>query len=158
MSKNRVDLLALQKSNTWDQVEWIVPLVAALDGGGNSTWQTVNHVNYYNERMLNRLTGKSVGSGASSNEATFGEPDAGGGDEREWRENDARTHAIASELSAAIAALTDADLDKPYGSSTLGEKLARWMLHGAYYSVQIVLIRKQHEIDYLNGVLFVDRF
>lgn len=80
MSITPVDLLVVQKDNTWDVEEWIVPLSTALEGltaeqaawappgGGNTIWQTVNHINYYNGRMLSRLKGIEPGPRFETNE------------------------------------------------------------------------------------------
>ncbi|EHS57439.1 DinB family protein [Paenibacillus sp. Aloe-11] len=154
MNRDRVNLLLLQKENSWNKEEWIVPLAAALQdvktheaawtptGGGNTIWQTVRHINYYNERILNRLTHQPVSSTQMDNEETFGQP--GDAEDHEgWQETLKKTEALANQLLTTIAALTDDDLDKPFGSETLGAELSRWMLHDAYHSGQIVLIRKQ---------------
>lgn len=83
MSINSVDLLSIQKDNTWDREEWIVPLSVALQsvtaeqaewtppGGGNSIRETVNHINYYNKRILNRLKNIPSVPGVQTNEETF---------------------------------------------------------------------------------------
>lgn len=154
MRLNRIELMLLQRDQSWSREEWIVPLSVALDGvtadaaawepqgGGNSIWQTVRHINYYNGRMLARLTGEEPGQGLETNEATF-EGSGGAKDEEGWRKELAHTHALAGKLREAIAALADDDLEKPFGSSTFGEELAAWLLHDGYHSGQVVLIRKQ---------------
>ncbi|MCM3698348.1 DinB family protein [Paenibacillus macerans] len=156
MSVNAVDLLLLQKDNTWESEEWIVPLSAALanvtaeqaawapPGGGNTIWQTVSHINYYNQRILSRLRGIDPGPGVDTNEETFeGSGDAR--DESNWSNTLAETKRIELELREAIASLSEADLEAPYGTSTetIGRELSRWMLHDAYHAGQIVLIRRQ---------------
>ncbi|MGQ3481399.1 DinB family protein [Paenibacillus sp. TY11] len=154
MNQDRVNMLVLQRENSWDKEEWIVPLAAALQGvttheatwtpqgGGNTIWQTVRHINYYNERILNRLTDRPVSSTGISNDETFGLP--GDAEDHEgWQETLKKTETLVNQLLAVITALTDADLDKSFGSETLGAELSRWTLHDAYHSGQIVLIRKQ---------------
>lgn len=156
MPKDRASLLLLQKEQTWNQEEWIVPLSTALEGlsdeqaawqppgGGNTIRETVNHLNYYNGRNLNRLSGIAGGPQAQSNEATF-ENQAGQADHAElaWDDLFRQTAEIAAGLREAIARLTEDDLNKPVGEITLGEHLASWLLHDAYHAGQIVLIRKQ---------------
>ncbi|WP_348625110.1 DinB family protein [Paenibacillus peoriae] len=154
MSQDRVNMLVLQRENSWDKEEWIVPLAAALHGvntqeatwtppgGGNTIWQTVRHINYYNERILRRLTNRPISSTGISNDETFGPP--GDAEDHEgWQETLKEAEALVNQLLVAITALNDADLDKPLGSDTLGAELSRWTLHDAYHSGQIVLIRKQ---------------
>ncbi|MFC5450765.1 DinB family protein [Paenibacillus aestuarii] len=154
MSQNQVNQLVLQWDHIWEKEEWIVPVSVALNGltakeaaykpvgGANSIWQTLNHMNYYNERLVSRLTGSAFDKSASNNEETFGPP--GNPDDAEsWQATVKHAHAIAKQLRAAIGALTDADLSRPYGaSSTLGQELPLWILHDAHHAGQIVLIRK----------------
>lgn len=157
MKRDRIGLLLQQKDHTWDKEDWFVPLAAALDGvgaaeaawrppgGGNTIWQTVNHVNYYNERVLSRLTGSPSGPSAENNDTTFGDP----GDPRDtagWQAALERTRHVAEGLRQALSERTDADLDQPRAASNstpLGELLAAWVMHDAYHTGQIVLIRKQ---------------
>lgn len=154
MSSNRVQLLLLQRDHAWSKEEWIVPLSVALEGvtaetaaweprgGGNSIWQTVLHINYYNERLLKRLTGEPLGITLPTNDATF-EGAGGSADEEQWQDTVRRTHELAAKLREVIARYSDEDLEKPYGNWTVGEELATWMLHDAYHSGQVVLIRRQ---------------
>ncbi|GAB2724373.1 DinB family protein [Paenibacillus thermoaerophilus] len=153
MKRSRIDLLLLQRDHSWEKEEWFPPLSVALEGvsareaswkppgGGNTIRQIVRHINYYNERLLDRLAGKSP-KYDNSNDATFGEP---GEDEDEsgWRATLEQTRRIAEELRKAMAALSDDDLDNTLSSATIGEQLALWMTHDAYHTGQIVLIRKQ---------------
>ncbi|WP_068785122.1 DinB family protein [Paenibacillus phocaensis] len=154
MSVRATDLLALQKDNTWEEEEWIVPLSTALagltaeqavwapPGGGNTIWQTVNHINYYNERMLSRLTGVEPGARVETNEETFA---VGTADEASWTDVMAETKRIQLELREVIASLSEDELEAPYANTneSVGRELSRWMLHDAYHAGQIVLIRRQ---------------
>lgn len=156
MSVNPVDLLVVQKDNTWDVEEWIVPLSTALEGltaeqaawappgGGNTIWQTVNHINYYNGRILSRLRGINPGPALEKNEDTFAGT-GGTSDEAAWADVLAETKRIQQELREAIASLTDEALEAPYANTgeSFGRELSRWLLHDAYHAGQIVLIRRQ---------------
>ncbi|MDN4067320.1 DinB family protein [Paenibacillus vini] len=158
MSINSVDLLSIQKDNTWDREEWIVPLSVALQsvtveqaewtppGGGNSIRETVNHINYYNKRILNRLKNIPSVPGVQTNEETFSNLEHPAGAEG-WIATLAETERTAYELRQAISGLKDSDLQAPYsdksGEVKLGEELSRWLLHDAYHAGQIVLIRRQ---------------
>ncbi|WP_410768205.1 DinB family protein [Fontibacillus sp. BL9] len=158
MDITSVDLLSIQKDNTWDREEWIVPLSVALQsvtaeqaewtppGGGNSIRETVNHINYYNKRILNRLKNLPSVPGVQSNEETFSNLEHPAGVEG-WIATLAETERTAYELHQAISGLKESDLQAPYSSKSsdvkLGEELSRWLLHDAYHAGQIVLIRKQ---------------
>ncbi|MFD0589120.1 DinB family protein [Paenibacillus sp. GCM10027627] len=156
MGMSRTEMLLLQREFCWDKEEWIVPLSATLDGlsaqqaawkpagGGNSIWETVRHMNYYNKRVLQRLAGEAVGQ-ADENAQTFIAEEAQESED-EWRAECEDVHRLSAELHQAIAGLSESDLEKPYGSSTTCWELAAWVLHDAYHSGQIVLLRKQQGI------------
>lgn len=156
MSRDRLDLLQAQLQFTWEKEGWFLPLAAALEGigapeaawqppgGGNSIWQTLNHLNYYNERYLQRLTGAPLGPALPDNDATFMNP-GDPGDAEGWRAEVARAGVIAEGLRKALAEMTDADLAKPLTDSTVGGILPLLITHTAYHTGQIALIRKmQH--------------
>ncbi|MFD0694606.1 DinB family protein [Paenibacillus sp. GCM10027628] len=153
MSQFRINQLLLQWDHIWEKEEWTVPVSAALEGvtakeaawvppgGGNTIWQTLNHMNYYNERLLSRLTDTSFDKTANTNEETFGQP-GNPEDLAGWQAAVQQAQSIAQNLRAALAALTDSDLERPYASSTLGNELPLWIMHDAYHAGQIVLTRK----------------
>lgn len=43
-------------------------------GGGNTIWQNLNHLNYFNERSLEKVKGDVPGKALDTNEETFGAP------------------------------------------------------------------------------------
>lgn len=156
MSVNALDLLLVQKDDTWELEEWIVPLSTALHnltieqalwappGGGNTIWQTVNHINFYNKLVLSRLKNTPPSVSAQTNDETF-QVAADAANVDAWNELLTETKRIVLELRETIAALSESDLEAPYRSSgpeTIGHALSRWILHDAYHSGQIVLIRK----------------
>lgn len=158
MKLTALNVLQLQKENTWDTQEWIIPLSAALrglsaeqadwqpPGGGNTIRETLTHLNYYNQRLLNRLKNTASGSGVPTNEATFTSSEHPK-DSTGWNALLEETERIATGLGQALDGLTDSDLEAPYSPANaqipFGEELARWMLHDAYHAGQIVLIRRQ---------------
>ncbi|HWI60965.1 MAG TPA: DinB family protein [Symbiobacteriaceae bacterium] len=156
MSRDRMDLLLAQHIHSWDTEGWYLPLAKALEGigpteaawqppgGGNSIWQTLNHLNYYNERVLLRTLGAPVGPALPDNDATFQHPgnpeDAAG-----WQAAVAKAGEIAEGFRKALSELSDADLARPLGHGTVGETLPLLINHTAYHTGQIALIRKmQH--------------
>lgn len=148
MNRNRIDLLLTEHDYGWNKESWFSPLADALENvtaaeaawkpphAGNTIWQTVNHLNYYNERLLSQLTGAPGNPGVSTNEETFGEP----GDPEDhtgWRETAERTHRIEENLREAIAKLNESDLEDSFI-----ESLAAQIMHDVHHTGQIILIRK----------------
>ncbi|HVB09695.1 MAG TPA: DinB family protein [Bacillota bacterium] len=129
---------------TWDKEGWEAPLQLALagvgaaeaawrpSGGGNTIRQTLNHLNHYDARTLARLTGATPPADVPSNEASFGDPgdpaDAAG-----WEAALRERRRIGDGLQAALGTVPEEK----------AQDLAAWVLHAAYHTGQIVLIRKQ---------------
>ncbi|WP_018755877.1 DinB family protein [Paenibacillus terrigena] len=156
MQQNRVQSLVWQWDHIWEKEEWIAPVTTVLEGipaasaawvpqgGGNSIWETLNHMNYHNERRWLRLNGQEVGPKNISNEETFrGHIDPE--DEEGWQAVVTKARTISAGLREALGQLTEEQLDAPYASTslTLGQELLNWIMHDAYHAGQIVLIRKQ---------------
>ncbi|WP_458461566.1 DinB family protein [Paenibacillus sp.] len=151
------DVLLIQKDDTWDQCNWIVPLSKSLEGltaeqaawvppsGGLSIWQLVNHMYYYNHRLLRRIQGNaSQVPSADSNISTFGNP----GDPSNtdgWNTLMQNTAQLAQQLRDQLTGLQESDLEAAYMDSEekWSHELARWILHDAYHAGQIVLLRRQ---------------
>lgn len=157
MTTSATELLLIQKDDTWDQCNWIVPLSKALDGltseqaawvpssGGLSIWQLVNHMYYYNFRLLSRIQGTPPsGTPAENNESTFGDPGEPS-DTAGWSTLMQNTTQLAEQLRDQLASLEDSDLEAPYMDTNekWAHELARWILHDAYHAGQIVLLRRQ---------------
>lgn len=153
MSRDQVKLLLLEKELTWDQEGWFVPLKAVLEGvgpaeaawqppgGGNTIWQTLAHLTYYSQRYLLRLTGREPEPGLHDNTATFGGP-GNAEDEAGWQALLAETQQVAEGLHRVLAEMTEVGLDRAVGTSTAAEVLPHLLLHDAYHTGQIALIRK----------------
>lgn len=154
MSRPKMELFAKLWDYNWDEEAWFLPLAQALEGvtpaqavwqppgGGNTIRQTLEHLNYYNERLLCRLTGTTFALSAANNDDTFG----GAGDPADadgWQAELDRTKRIGEGLRKALAAMADADLATAVGTHTVGDTLTAWVMHTAYHTGQIVLIRKQ---------------
>jgi uncharacterized damage-inducible protein DinB len=148
----RVALLLAAMDRACEVEHWFAPLHAAVAGvtaeqalwrpapGSHSIRALVHHLVFWKEHQLHALRGEPA-TGVASNEATFGERDAG--DEEGWRALRERLLAAQAALRAEVAALDDADLDRPFGSSpSLGAALLGLIGHDAYHAGQIVLLRK----------------
>jgi uncharacterized damage-inducible protein DinB len=152
----RLSLLLSLREQSWNKEGgWSIPLATALEGlsaanaswqppqGGYSIKQLVNHINYYNERLSCKLGGRPFHGEAKTNLDTFG-PSAGA-DEEQWQALLSRTAQIAEALHKSLAAMTEEDLDRPYGEDTLEQYLVSWITHDSYHTGQIVLLRKLQE-------------
>lgn len=108
------------KGFTVEKEEWFVPLSVALEGvgpveaswqppgNGNTIWQTVNHLNYWNARILSSLNNEP-NEPQTSNDDTFGEP-GNTKDFAGWQDTLECTRQIEKGLEKALAKLTDVDL------------------------------------------------
>ncbi|MFZ5818037.1 MAG: DinB family protein [Bacillota bacterium] len=149
---NRIGMLRRMRELSWAKEEWFVPLAKALEGlsaadaawkppgGGNSIWETLNHINFYNEMMLCHMTGQRFTRSVENNTESFAVEST---DPAAWAHTLAETHRIGEGLQRALEAMGDEELDRSIRSGTVGESLLSWMAHDAYHTGQIVLIRKQ---------------
>jgi hypothetical protein len=169
MNIELMDIFRMQHDFIWDTETWFLPLESALKGlnssdaswqppgGGNTIWQTVNHLNYYNALLVRQLNDTTPGKEASNNKPAFGdigEPanskweailaentfgDAGDpADSEKWKAVLAETRLIGENLRESLSRVHDNQLDEE-----LVGGLARQILHNVYHIGQIVLIRKQ---------------
>lgn len=155
MARVRAELLQAEHAYAWEKEGWFAPLSAVLEGlgpveaawqppgGGNSIWQTVTHLNYYNERYLQRIKGEATGPSVDGNDATFapGNPE----DSAAWAATVAKTRDVAEGYSKFLAEVTDEDLEQSLGHGTVGMTLAALITHMNYHTGQIALIRKMQQ-------------
>jgi len=146
---NAIQLIQKLRDYSWDEEAWQLPLAPAIEGisasvaswqppgGGNTIWQTVNHLNHYNRLMVKRLRGIQASSTARNNTETFGAP-GDPNDQEGWEKTVAEAKAIAQDLKEVFATLTEKDLE----TDDLGERIADWIMHDSYHTGQIVLLRK----------------
>ncbi|MGM0837254.1 MAG: DinB family protein [Bacillota bacterium] len=169
MNLELIDVFRMQYDFCWDTETWFTPLESALDGlnsidaswqppgGGNTIWQTVKHLNYYNALLVRQIKDTTTRKKASNNKATFGdigEPadskwkeilaedtfgDVGDPtDSEKWKAVMADTRQICESLRRSLTEVKDSQLEEE-----LVGRLARQILHNVYHIGQIVLIRKQ---------------
>ncbi|MGV3489012.1 MAG: DinB family protein, partial [Tuberibacillus sp.] len=106
-------------------------------GGGNTIWQTVNHINFYNSLMIKRFKGIQAPMTVSTNTDTFGAP-GDPNDQEGWEKTLEEAKTIAEDMKKVFEDLTEKDLE----TNDLGEKIASWIMHDSYHTGQIVLLRK----------------
>ncbi|WP_417898128.1 DinB family protein [Bacillus haimaensis] len=169
MNLKLMDVFRMEYDFCWDTETWFAPLESALKGlnsinaswqppgGGNTIWQTVKHLNYYNALLVKQVNDTTTGENVSNNKATFGDigetvdskwkeilaEDTFGyvgdpADSEKWNAVLADTLQICESLRRSLAQVKDSQLDEE-----LAGRLARQILHNVYHTGQIVLIRKQ---------------
>lgn len=152
---NRVELLAHQLHISYGKEEWFPPLEHALAGltaaqaswrpageAGNTIWQTLSHLLYYKERLLERLQGGTPVYPYKENDETFNEVGAPD-DEAAWQATVARVAAVNDGMRAFLTAQADEAFDHaPSGKRPLGLVMSDIILHDVYHTGQIVQIRK----------------
>lgn len=138
-----------------DRSTWFVSMQGALAGltpaqaaaapapGGHSIWQILNHVQFWNERYLNRFRGLPLAD-VGENASTFDAPPASAG-EREWRAACARFNALMKDWEKAIEEAEEAKLagsvrkDSPDSWYT---SIANMAIHTAHHIGQVVTLRR----------------
>ncbi|WP_339313045.1 DinB family protein [Paenibacillus sp. FSL M7-0896] len=140
----------------WDYVmdveDWQPPLSAALEGvnneqavwkpegaAGNSIWENVNHLTYYKERLLRKLKGMEKLPDLESNDATFTVTGSG---EEDWKQAVDKLKSIHASLREIIVALEEGAYEWGGSGHAPGEEVMSLILHDAYHTGQIVLVRK----------------
>lgn len=151
--QNKISEVLLQN---WDYVmdieDWSPPLSTALEGvssdqaswkpegvSGNTIWETVNHLTYYKERLLNKLKGLPQLPHPESNDATFTVAVSG---EEAWEQAVAKLKSVHASLREVIEALEEGAYDWGGSGHAPGEEVMSLILHDAYHTGQIVLVRK----------------
>ncbi|WP_342438722.1 DinB family protein [Paenibacillus sp. FSL L8-0436] len=150
--QNKISDVLLQN---WDYAmdveDWAPPLSDALQGvdsiqaswkpgeAGNSIWETVNHLTYYKERLLNKLKGLPQLPDAESNDATFTVTASG---EEAWEQAVSKLKTIHASLREVIEALEEGIYDWGGSGHAPGEEVMSLILHDSYHTGQIVLVRK----------------
>ncbi|WP_251037410.1 DinB family protein [Paenibacillus albidus] len=130
----------------------VPPLSDALEGvnseqagwkpqgaAGNSIWETVNHLTYYKDRLLRKLKGLEQEPQPDSNDDTFTVKESG---EEAWQKAVARLKSIHAQLREVIEALEEGAYDWGGAGHAPGEEVMSLILHDAYHTGQIVLLRK----------------
>lgn len=152
MIQDRIGLIRALRAYGWEKVGWFVPLAVTLEGctaaeaawqppgGGNTIWQTVNHINHYNEHLICRMMDRPFET-FGTNEETFGAP-GNPEDAASWQATLGQTHRIAEELNGLFGAASDAELDVMIGDASRVDRLASWIMHDTYHTGQIALLRK----------------
>ncbi|MGH9742534.1 MAG: DinB family protein [Candidatus Acidiferrum sp.] len=137
-------ILLAQLHSTHDKSEWFVcadVAVAGLtpeqaswtDGKGNhSVGQLVNHLVFWNEQQLAKLTGTKPAKYNGNNDETFNSFDS-----KSWSEIVKRLDAVLTNLEKLVENADEAQLAK------IAPGIAHVNTHNAYHIGQIVYVRKE---------------
>lgn len=147
-------ILLAQLHSTHDKSEWFVcadVAVAGLtpeqaswtDGKGNhSVGQLVNHLVFWNERQLEKLTGQKQANYNGNNDETFNSFDS-----KSWSETVKRLDDVLTRLETLVENADDAKLKE------IAPGIAHVNTHNAYHIGQIVYVRKEQGVwDASKGV------
>lgn len=144
-----------------DQDVGFAPLSRAVDGvsaqqacwrpndQSHSIWELVNHIAYWNEYVLNRMSGSSDSNTTVDNEETFRHPEVSG-DDSAWNMSVERTMRAFTQLRKTVNELNETVLNQPFDDDGTPLKviLGDIAMHDAYHVGQIMYIRK---LQGLNG-------
>jgi uncharacterized damage-inducible protein DinB len=169
------EFLLDQLTMSYDENGWFVALKNALrnltaeqaawkpEALDNSIWGIVAHLNFYNERHLQRFNGEELPPSNLENAATFSTREnrqtfAGGeaASEEAWRAETERFDSIMSGWRDAIEAAADEKLMRNVSAenpSPWWEVISNISAHNAHHGGQIVVMRKlQGSWDASKGV------
>ena len=137
-------ILLAQLHSTHDKSEWFVcanVAVAGLtpeqaswtDGNGNhSAGQLTNHLVFWNERQLEKLTGQKQAKYNGNNDETFNSFDS-----KSWNEIVKRLDEVLTQLETLVENADEAKLE------AIAPGIAHVNTHNAYHIGQIVFVRKE---------------
>ncbi|MBV6713253.1 DinB family protein [Paenibacillus chitinolyticus] len=151
---NGLDLLKRGWEHAYGTEDWYAPLKDAVSGisadqaswrppgeAGNTIWETVNHLVYYKQRLLEQLQGEEPDNWAKNNDDTFKTPDTHGSEEA-WQRTLRELDAVHTRIGSLLGAKSDPDMDAVYRDSPIGFRIGSVIQHDAFHTGEIVLIRK----------------
>jgi hypothetical protein len=152
---NKIELLLTQWGYCYDDTEWdwYPPLTQALKGlaaeqadwrpqgdAANTIWENVQHLIFYKERLLKRLTGEEAEYPPGLiNDDTFTVTVKG---ERAWQETLSRLETVHNGIKEQIKSLREEDFERPIPKTPIGLWITNLALHDAYHTGQIMMVRK----------------
>lgn len=160
------ELLLEQFTACYDENGWFVALKNAVENvtaeqaiwkaenSDNSIWETLSHLNFYNEAYLKRFKGIDYVYPTTDNDETFSSAETAS--EEAWQAELERFDSIMSEWRNLLELADEAK----FGEAVSATNKARWSslishinTHNAHHGGQIVLLRKlQGSWDARKGV------
>jgi uncharacterized damage-inducible protein DinB len=137
-------ILLEQLKSTHNKAEWFVPANTAVEGltaeqatwkdgkGNHSIGQLANHLVFWNQRELAKLTGHEPGKFDGNNDETFNDFDG-----KKWGATVQALDRVMADLEKVVANADDEKLKK------IASEIAHIGTHNAYHVGQIIYIRKQ---------------
>jgi uncharacterized damage-inducible protein DinB len=160
------EILLEQLAVCFDENGWFVALKNALrnltaeqaawktESLDNSIWETLAHLNFYNERYLRRFRGESVAPVNIENSETFAGADKNS--ETAWQTEVERFDQIMSEWRNLIKSADEEKLAQAVSAenqSPWWEVISNINTHNAHHGGQVVVLRKlQGSWDASKGV------
>jgi uncharacterized damage-inducible protein DinB len=160
------ELLLEQFTACYDENGWFVALKNALlnltaeqaiwkpENADNSIWETLSHLNYYNEAYLKRFKGIDYTYDVSNNDETFSS--AENASEEAWGAEVERFVSVMSEWRKLLEAADETKFDEAVSAenqSLWSSLVSHINTHNAHHGGQIVLLRKlQGSWDAAKGV------
>lgn len=159
------EILLEQFTACYDENGWFVALKNAIknvtaeeaiwkpENADNSIWETLSHLNFYNEAYLKRFKGIDYEYGVSSNDETFSSAD--NVSEEAWGAEVERFVSVMNEWRSLLESADESRLAQPVPKkeSPWSSLIAHINAHNAYHGGQIVLLRKlQSSWDAAKGV------
>ncbi|CAG9614998.1 hypothetical protein BACCIP111899_04232 [Bacillus rhizoplanae] len=150
---NRTESLLQNWDFCYDKEDWYPPLADALKvltaeqadwrpagEHANTIWETVEHLIFYKERLLKRITGEeSQYPEGLTNDDTFA---VASKTESDWEATQNRLKSVHLGIRERITNLNVDQLQALVTNRPLDEWLNSLILHDAYHTGQIILIRK----------------
>ncbi len=160
------EILLEQFTACYDENGWLVALKNALqnltaeqaawkpENSDNSIWETLSHLNYYNEAYFKRFQGIKYTYRVANNDETFSS--AENASDEAWGAEVERFVSVMSEWRKLLEAADETKFDEPVSEknrSLWATIISEINAHNAYHGGQIVLLRKlQGSWDAATGV------
>ena len=140
------EIIETQLQTCWNQNGWFTSMATSVNeltedqaswknsDETNSIHEIVSHLNFYNERYLNRFLGESVPSFEGDNDDTFAKAQS---ESQSWKDTIEAYNQVMNQWIQAVKKSEDENLDRWL------QDLTHLTIHNAYHIGQIVTIRKQ---------------
>ncbi len=147
------DTLIRGWDEAYDVEGWYPPLKAALDNVSDkeATWrpegkashtiaELVIHLLFYKKRFLYRLETKTWTATIETNDESFSA--IAEATPSQWHDAVNELNTVHQNIRKKLVEIDANDLDKPLPEATIGEQFFTLIVHDAYHTGQIVMIRK----------------
>ena len=150
---DKKDILVHGWEYAFDVEDWYPPIKAALQDvdfteavwkpTGKATHtiaELVTHLLYYKERFLVRLKGQEWKIPITNNDESFHTTDVGTAEA--WKAAVDKLFSVQKEIKSILVTMDEAGLQKEIEKIPVERQILSLMMHDAYHTGQIILIRK----------------